>query len=548
VKRVRRLTGSGGTSTVIGVFFLVRIAYWATGGGFSTIMLNASWQLLDDKQLAAHPFESVALLHIQPPLFNLFVGSVQRWSPLTTAVSFQLAYLGCGLVLVVALRLLLCDIGFTPTAATVAACVVAINPILLAYENTATYEYPVAALLVVSAVLCARYAKSRRVTTFTWFTLVLTAIVLTRALLHPVWLIASVALVFFAVKDRAPSRRYLAAIAIPIVLVGGWIVKNEVLFGQPTLSSWFGMNLDRGVIAPMPRHEVDALISSGKLSAAARVRPLSSYESYAPFFGPCTSSFSQDVVRSATKYDGQPNFNAQCYLRVYDDAQHNALTAMFARPGAYLATRWPSVAQHFSLPTLDKLAPGADPFRHNWMIQVLGHGSDRAMLSVPITVDDRDWTVPLFSDGTRYEIRVSIVLTLGTMLLAGRGALGVLAVMRRKRTPANLTWAYLGFTTIYITVVSVATEYGENERFRVLLDPIILGVLVAQLLTMASWLLHRDTRRLEQLADHIHDTIDDEPVETENEVDGGQAEPVTTTITSSDTTARSKAIDLTALD
>lgn len=529
--------GSCGASIVIGVFFVVRVAYWATGGGFSTIMLNASWQLLDDKELAAHPFQSVALLHIQPPLFNLFIGSVQRWSPLSTAVSLQLAYLGCGLVLVVGLRLLLCEVGFGGAAATVAACVVAINPILLAYENTATYEYPVAALLVVSAVLCARYAKNRQLKTFTWFTLVLTAIVLIRALLHPIWMIACVALVFLAVRDRAPRRCHLAAIAIPIVLVGGWIVKNEVLFSQPTLSSWFGMNLGRGVIAPMPRQDVDALIRSKQLSPAAVVRPLSPYELYAPFFGPCRSSFQQSVVRSATKHDGQSNFNAQCYLRVYDDAQHNALTAIVARPGVYLATRWPSMAQHFSLPTLDKLAPGADPFRQNTVIKVLGDGYDGALLSVPITVDDRNWTVPLFSDGTRYVIRVSIVLALATLLVAARGVLGALALLRRKRTPSNLTWAYLGFTTIYVTVVSVATEYGENERFRVLLDPIVLGVLVAQLLTLLNWFVRYLRRPHERLADRIDDAIERELMESEDKVDGNQPEHAATAIPSTDTSA-----------
>jgi hypothetical protein len=476
---------------VIGVFFAVRIAYWATGGGFSTIMLNASWQLLDDQQLAAHPFQSVALLHIQPPLFNLFVGSVQRWSPLTTAVSLQLAYLGCGLVIVVALRMLLCELGFTPPAATFGACAVAINPILLAYENTATYEYPVAALLVVSAVLCARYAKNPRVTTILWFTLVLTTVVLIRALLHPVWLIACVALIFVTVRDHAPLRRYLAVIAIPLVLIGGWIVKNEVLFGQPTLSSWFGMNLGRGVIAPMPRQDIDAMINSGQLSAAARVRALSPYELYAPFFGPCHSSFSQSVLRSPTKHDGQSNFNAQCYLRVYDDAQHNALVVIMDRPGDYLSTRWPSVAQHFSLPIADKLAPGIDPFEQNSVMQVLGHTYDGALLSVSITIDDRNWTVPLFSNGSHYSIHVSMVLMLATLLVIARGILAAVALLRRQRTSANLTWTYLGLTTIYITAVSIATEYGENERFRVLLEPIVIGVLVATSVGLLTSLLNR---------------------------------------------------------
>ena len=34
------------------------------------------------------------------------------------------------------------------------------------------------------------------------------------------------------------------------------MVKNDVLFGTPTLSSWLGFNLQRGVVAPMDRTDV----------------------------------------------------------------------------------------------------------------------------------------------------------------------------------------------------------------------------------------------------------------------------------------------------
>ena len=77
----RRSRVAPGVLVVIGVFVVVRFAYWATGGRFSTAALSTSWQLLDLHRLTADPFGSVALLHIQPPAFNLFVGVVERWSP-----------------------------------------------------------------------------------------------------------------------------------------------------------------------------------------------------------------------------------------------------------------------------------------------------------------------------------------------------------------------------------------------------------------------------------------------------------------------------------
>jgi hypothetical protein len=36
-----------GLAVCLTLFGMARVAYWATGGGFSTAMLNASYQLLD---------------------------------------------------------------------------------------------------------------------------------------------------------------------------------------------------------------------------------------------------------------------------------------------------------------------------------------------------------------------------------------------------------------------------------------------------------------------------------------------------------------------
>ena len=130
----------------------------------------------------------MALLHIQPPAFNLFVGIVERWSPLSAAFTYQVLYLACGLVLLLTLRALLVELGCSELAATVGTVVVALDPVLLSYENTATYELPVATLLVVSGWCCARYARTRSTGHLVGFVAAITAAALTRALLHPLWL------------------------------------------------------------------------------------------------------------------------------------------------------------------------------------------------------------------------------------------------------------------------------------------------------------------------------------------------------------------------
>ena len=469
------------TLVVVGVFVLVRIAYWITGGGFSTLMFRASYQLLDVRQLAAHPIQSVFLLHIQPPLFNLLVGSVLRWSPISAALTFQFLYVASGLVLVVALRLLLIELGFNETAATIGACVVAVDPLLLAYEHTATYEYPVAMLLVVSGLLCAKYVATRRLAILAGFVVALTVIVLTRALLHPLWLVAAVLLVVVVARPHASWPRVVAVLAIPVVCIGAWTVKNQVLFGEPTLSSWFGMNLDRGVLATMPKADVDKLIAEHKLTPAAAVRPLSPYSLYEPFFGPCGTHFTEPVVRSVDKSYPGSNFNAVCYIPVYHDAQSNSIDAIKAEPGVYLERRWPSFVQHFSLAPAAYPAPGMERQGQNRVLKGLGYAFQPLLLPAGVRIDDRSWANPLFPNSPPYTVRLSLVLLAATLLVIIRGLLAIRDLLRRVHVPAATTWIYLSFTVFFVTAVSIATEYGENGRFRVMIDPILLGVLVAQI-------------------------------------------------------------------
>ena len=471
-----------GVVFVIAAFVAVRVGYWVTGGGFSTTALADSWQLLDLHQLVAHPFQNVWLLHTQPPLFNLFVGTVLRWSPLASALTFQLVYFTLSLVLVVALRALLIELGFGAFAATAGAVVVACDPGLLSYENAITYELPVAALLVVSGLLCARYARTRSARTLTALICVMTVIVMTRALLHPVWLGAMVTLIVIAVRPRIGATRTAAIIAIPIFVIGGWILKNQVEFGEPNLSSWLGMNLARGVIAPMPKQDIEQLIREGTLTSSARVPAFSPYTAYVPTVGRCHPDRTEPVLRALRKQNGQSNFNAVCFLSVYRDGQHNAFAAVRARPGAYLAGRRASATAHFWF----ELGPGLEPFRDNPVLRGLKDVYDAPMLSVSVAIHDRDWTNRLIPSDPAPAIPLSITLVLATAFVLSRAAFGAVRVLRRRARSGDLVWTYLGCTVAFVTAVSIATEYGENSRFRFLVDPILIGALVAAVVDGAA--------------------------------------------------------------
>jgi hypothetical protein len=240
------------------------------------------------------------------------------------------------------------------------------------------------------------------------------------------------------------------------------------------------MNLGRGVISPMPKHDITDLIAQGRLSKAALIAPLSPYSAYAPEFGTCRTRFSEAVLHDEVTTTGHTNFNAQCFLAVYADAQRNAFHAAIARPGVYLADRAGPFAQHFSLPPIASQAPGMDHFGHNVILRQLATIYQDAMLRLPLTVHLPDATAPLFG-ATVYPVSISLVLLLATLLVTVRAALSTRRLWRKSREPAEIAWVFVGLTVIYITIISIAAEYGENQRFRAMIDPILLSVLCAQL-------------------------------------------------------------------
>jgi hypothetical protein len=452
----------------LGLYGFSRIAFWISGGGFSTVLLNEAYQLLDPTWLAADPFGTAWRLHMQPPLFNLLVGLVLRWSPLPTALSFQIIYLLCGLVMVAALVDLLLGLGASALTACIGASVVALDPLLLSYQNILSYEYPVATLLVVAAWGLKRYARTRRAPAYVAFLGCGATAVMTRSLLHPLWLLAVV--VFALVVCRPVSWRVVGSLtAVAFVVVGGWMVKNEVIAGSPALSSWFGMNLERSVLSPFPEGRLDQLVREHRLSGAAKVPPFSPYESYKPFVDRCRSHSSHPDLGSTVKPNGGPNLNAACFVPVYSQAQNIALHALRDQPGRYLSSRGTGSLLYVARSDAPQ-APRTE------VTDLLHDIANPLTLELTVTTDVGDWWITPF--GTDHlSFRVSLLMAGAIIYALGLGVVAAINLIRRRgdRT-RDVVLVFIAFTVVFVSLSSILFEFWEQNRLRVILDPLLLGL------------------------------------------------------------------------
>jgi hypothetical protein len=141
-----------------------------------------------------------------------------------------------------------------------------------------------------------RAAAQRRGIDYVWFSVAVTTVVLTRSIYHP----AVVPLLLLAlgwVLRRSLTRRHvLIAVAVPTVLVGGWLLKNQLLFGDATMSSWVGMNLQRSTIPILDRVELERMHAAGEISDIAMIGPFGNYGLYEDSMPPCTPSHDHESL------------------------------------------------------------------------------------------------------------------------------------------------------------------------------------------------------------------------------------------------------------
>ncbi len=479
-------------------------ALWATIyciAAFTGQTFNASgeslWQLAPLPALIAHPLRSVWYLHIQPPGWNLLVGSLGRWSPLNLAQSIQLFMLISGMVLAGCIATLLVTLGMNRRTAVVIALICSANRAMLMHGFDELYELPVAALLALMVCLLARRPdRSRMVLAGS---VVATVIAMTRSLYHPLWLAVVLAVALWTRRGTISRRTMVAAIGIPLLVIGGWSAKNQVLFGESSLSSWTGMNLLRSVGPAVAPQDIAKLHEAGTISGVAVVGPFSDYAGYEPVMPPCAASHTDAVLTQRMRYPAPtsvvpspsptPNFNYECYLPVFDRAGSDALALIRARPGAWFTARLWAVNNWFCVPSdsgrVSSPVVEAIDTVSNILFVAVAHPP------MPASWKARSgWYSP-------HESPVSILVIIATVVVLVGGARHLWLILRSRTT--NLTRstiiALTGFTTAWTFAVGVTGELGEQERFRHMIDPLVIAVAAA---IAIQWWSSKGPARLRQ--------------------------------------------------
>ena len=462
----RTLTRAGARAAA--VWAVVYIVVCATGQRFDTRYLGYGWQLIPWDVLSNDPLGSVWYLHVQPPLWNLFLGGLAWVSPVGDSVTLQLAMAIIGLVGAAVAAELATALGLSRRWAVVAALAATLNPEVFKGVFEPTYELATGVLLMCIVLVLSRLGAMSNVRRgLLVLAALVTATTMTRSLYHPLWAVAVVALGLWLVRRRIDRRTVMATLAVPILVMGGWMAKNQFLFGEATLSSWFGMNLQRAVIPVLPRADLEKMYADGDVSEIAMIGPFGNYDLYVDAMPPCEPEHDHRSLTEATRTTDQwsPNFNYECFLPVYSLAGDDAMAVIREHPGVWLEGRMWSMRATFAVATLPSESESV-------VMRALDTAFSTLRLDMGGVLSTNGWGTPIYGQlEAGVDFGLLLIPLYSALILVGARVL-VRRVRRRSLTTNDVAFVATSFTVAFTIVVGAVAELGEQARFRTMIDPL----------------------------------------------------------------------------
>jgi hypothetical protein len=461
------------------VFAVSRTAYWLLGVRFDARGVQHYFQFLDPELLKHRLLESLFYLHTQPPGWNLFIGMVLKLFPESYAGAFHAIYLLLGLGICWASCYLMRAVRVSRWLAFGLSAWFVISPGVVLFENYLLYEYLVAFLLLAAAVALARFIRDSRAIWAVAFFQSLLSLVYIRNLFHLVYFIAILAAFAWLVPKR--SRMVLACGVLPLLLILGLYVKNWVVFGTFSGSTWMGMNMDVITAHQLTSREASRFVESGVISPVS-LRDLGSpIDAYGPYIQ-IPKRTGIPVLDDCVTSTGATNFNCSAFFQIQRSYTRDGLMLLKAYPVVYLRSLEAAWFSYFlpagDFPFFDLNRPQIHAVDRAWNLVFFGQFREAS---------DRKQLRRIASEGSKS----SLITYTGVFLIIGIPALWIWGICYvangvRGETLDRSTAILIGFLLFniaYVTAVANLLSSFENNRYRFPLDAfylILLGLALSK--------------------------------------------------------------------
>lgn len=447
-----------------GIFVISRMFYFFQGVRFNADPLRLFWQYLDPALLREHLLESLLYLHSQPPLFNLFLGIWLKLFGNQAYYGFWCTYLLLSLTgYLIMYRLL--RLFALPTALSIGlATFYMVSPTVISYENWLFYTWPEAVLLLLSAIALQKYLNHPTFGYASVFFIIVAALGLIRSLFHLVWVVA--VMTGLLLVRPALWKRTLSGAVLPCLLLLAVYTKNYVIFSSFSNSTWIWLNLAKMTVEALPETERTALLASRKLSPASYRDAFDSPEEYVEVIS-APPAFGIEALDQTHKSTGAVNLNHRIYLTVSQLRKQDDLYVIKMHPELYGKS------------ILDALLIFTEPATYFVDRTVLKINNLEKVYNLLLYGQDSWLTsnTPINQVAVNkvYLEDVGFLVVLSLLIVIGSGIFLIGRCLKSKTVSTiEIVLLYMWLAVTYVTVIGNAFEVGENGRFRVSIEPLLL--------------------------------------------------------------------------
>lgn len=421
-------------------------------------------------------FETLWYLHVQPPLFHVFLGAVLQFPERWHLFLFSSAYSAMALGLVLCSRALLADFGVGRGMRLIACAFLIVSPPLVLLAKWFYVQMPVAALLVAAALMLHRAIRSGKTRYLAGYGATISAIGLITAYFHLVWLLAMLGLgalgAVLGAKNGNGSLatlpchrwRYIAAMSLPALLVLGVYAKNWMLFDFFAASTWSSVAPSRTARASVGPEVIEQWIAEGRISPLMRQdlqeKPVERIVQLSGTSPPAATGIA--VLDQAHRSSGRTNWNYAGLLPVYRRLARDTHALAMHYPGAWLRHAMDSLRNYQAPATWSQYSVG----RNRAKIRAWSKAFETVV-----------WGTGLAAVLSRLFGRFAWV-NLTTLLIPLLLAHAAWMWLRPRRAgPAGqadrVTIAFLAANIVYVAAVAIGVADAEHERYHFFSDALV---------------------------------------------------------------------------
>jgi hypothetical protein len=290
------------------LFIFSRLLVHVLGVRFYGSFIHRMWQSIDLELLRTRLGESLFYSHAQPPLFNFINGIIVKLAP----ASYYTVFHALTIVLSLATCLLIFHslraLNVSRILSVAGSAFYILSPAVILYENIYSYTMLTVFALTVVIFLLIRLKDFHTTASWIAFCMACTFLVLTRSMFHLIWLAAAIGIGWTITKKF--NTRYVVVALFAMAIALSWYVKNQILFGTFSSSSWLGMNIAR--LYP----------TQTQLGIVGPFKSLDSYNEAVRGDNPYAHIA---VLANSHKSQGYTNFNHYQYLKISEEFKQEVI-------------------------------------------------------------------------------------------------------------------------------------------------------------------------------------------------------------------------------